>query len=767
MIPRFIQAVLRNLAAEPATSDCDLLRRFLGGDDSAFVEIVRRQGRLVWTVCRNLTRSDAEADDAFQATFLVLLRNARSIRDGNRLSSWLHGTAYRLCRRARRAADRRENRERVAAARESCASAVPDSAWDRTLTAIHEEAGQLPEALRVPFVLCCLEGKSVTEAAHQLGWKLGTLSGRLTRAKAVLLARLDVRGLAVGAVAGIGLATPSSSVVAEAAALVQVGYIVPKSVIQLTHGTIGMTATSVKTLTAALLLTCGLGLAAGNRWMATAEAQQAAPAGSGARQELMRPVVEQEQAEQRAEAQPPPGSKQESYLADQPTPPAATPGDSGGVKRNQEENLKLFKRFSEEVLRLAQKWEKSDSNEDKERAKSLRGALKLIEEKGVEKLFKGLVEGLGSKGLEGSDFEQLLGKDKKLIAALEEILEVLNTEDESARLKAEIENLKKAIAAIQKLKREQENVRARTDGKKGDPDKLAEDQKDLASKTQDVANALNKGNKDSGKPIAQEVQQAVPQQQGAEEDIKGGKNNEASKKQDKAIEHLEKTLAELEKRLKQLREKEQAKLLQNLEERVGRMLRMQMEVKASTEGIDKTVKALGGKPAVAEIQKSQAQADRESAIVAEAEKTLKLMEGEGSAVVFAGVLSQVKGDMEAIQKRLNEARVGEDTQQIEQDVIDQFKMMQEALKKAQKDLENKPSDSNAKKPDSKLLDHLAELKLLKYQQEILNRRTIMHNKQDPGEQAKDALIQAELNRLGTNQKELQEMLHKIATKANQ
>lgn len=640
-----------------------------------------------------------------------------------------------------------------------------------------------------------------------------------------------------------------------------------------------------------------------------------------------------------------------SVLTAQPPTPAASPA-SGDVKRTQEENLKLFKRFSEEVLRLAQKWEKSDNNDDKERAKALRAALKLIEERGVEKLFKELVEGLGSKNLTGGDFNTLLGKDKKLMDALEQILNVLNTEDDISRLKREIDDLKKAIAAIQELKRAQENLRARTDNPKGDPNKLAKDQKDLAAKTDATAKALDKGNTDnkgnpnagggdkqepksenkaepkpgentseakpdtkehkadgkgdsmggmgmpmggdpkaggdakpnapmggmpaggdkptpkdagepkaggdakpagdqkpmggdpmkpagdqkpmggdsksqgSGKgdskpsagmpagdgkpmggdgkpmdgmggmgqpspgsskpggspsgqqqskpkdPAAQQVQEAVPQQQGAEEDIKKGDKSEASKKQDEAIKKLEQALAELEKRLKQLREKELAKLLENLEKRVDKMLRMQTEVKGATESIDKTVKALGGKPAVAEIQKSQAEADKESQIIAEAEKTLKLMEGEGTAVVFAGVLTQVKGDMEAIQKRLNEARVGQDTQQIEQDVIDQLKMMLEALKKAKQELENKPSDSkpsdpNAKKQDQKLIDLLNELKLVKALQEQVNKRTIMHNKQDPGEQAKDPLVQTELRQLADRQKVLQEMLHKIATQANQ
>jgi len=608
------------------------------------------------------------------------------------------------------------------------------------------------------------------------------------------------------------------------------------------------------------------------------------------------------------------------------------------------------------VLRLAQKWEKSDNADDKARATSLRSALKLIEEKGVEKLFKDLIEGLGQKNLTGGDFNTILGKDQKLMAALEEILAVLETEDETARIRQQIEDLKKAIAAIQQLKREQENIRARTDNNKTDPNKLAKDQNKLAGKTQDVADTLNKTGKADGKandsnagkqdakaepkpetkpgdnaadnkpdtkehksdgkpdgmggmgmpmdgkpnagdskpgmpmdgmgkpnagdkpgdpmagepkagdpkaggepkpmganpmnpmapkdqkpnpgegkpqgagkgeakpsagmpnardakpmggegmgmpmpgmgspspgspkpggqqnpnapqnpnqpkdPAGQEVQEAVPQQKGAEEDIKKGDNQEASKKQDKAIEQLQKALDELEKRLKQLREKELAKLLGNLEERVSRMLRMQIEVKAATEGVHKTVAALGGKPAVAEIQKSQAEADKESQIVAEAEKTLKLMEGEGSAVVFAGILMEVKGDMEAIQKRLNEARVGEDTQQIEQDVIDQLKMMQEALKKAKQELENKPSDPkpndpNANKPPQKLLDLLNELKLVKAQQEQVNTRTVMHNKKDPGEQAKDPLVQGELKQLSERQKKLQKMIHDIYTQLNQ
>src|SRR5439155_10489460 len=143
---------------------------------------------------------------------LALPRSARKIRDPSRLSAWLHGVAFKVCASARRGAKRRASRERAVAARERNGSAIPDSAWDRALAAVHEEVGTLPETLRVPFVLCCLEGKGVTEAAEQLGWKLGTFSGRLTRAKDALLAKLDARGLTLGVMAGLGLGTPPAAV---------------------------------------------------------------------------------------------------------------------------------------------------------------------------------------------------------------------------------------------------------------------------------------------------------------------------------------------------------------------------------------------------------------------------------------------------------------------------------------------------------------------------------------------------------------------------
>ena len=101
---------------------------------------MHRHSRLVWAVCRHLAGPDA--DDAFQATFLVLLRNPGKVLNPNSLSAWLHGVAYRICSKARQAAKRRSGRERAAAVPDRDTAVVADSAWDRALAAVHEEVGE-------------------------------------------------------------------------------------------------------------------------------------------------------------------------------------------------------------------------------------------------------------------------------------------------------------------------------------------------------------------------------------------------------------------------------------------------------------------------------------------------------------------------------------------------------------------------------------------------------------------------------------------------
>jgi RNA polymerase sigma factor (sigma-70 family) len=269
-----LKSFLRSIA-DPATPDADVLARYRDGrDPAAFAELVTRYGRLVWSVCKHRSRTEADAEDAFQATFLIFSQRASSVRKGTALGAWLYGVASRVCSKDRRTAGRRAKRERANGVREAT-NDVAASAWDRALAAVHEEVETLPDSLRVPFVLCALEGRSPSDAAASLGWKLGTFSGRLTRAKDALIAKLDARGLTAGAVAaatvGVNVADAPAAVVAKAIAYASRETVVPQTILHLSQGVIEMNVTRVKVLAAAVLVACGLASGVGSQWVATAQ----------------------------------------------------------------------------------------------------------------------------------------------------------------------------------------------------------------------------------------------------------------------------------------------------------------------------------------------------------------------------------------------------------------------------------------------------------------------------------------------------------------
>jgi uncharacterized coiled-coil protein SlyX len=267
------------------------------------------------------------------------------------------------------------------------------------------------------------------------------------------------------------------------------------------------------------------------------------------------------------------------------------------------------------------------------------------------------------------------------------------------------------------------------------------------------------------------VAEAVPQQQQAKDNIDKDKRPEAGKNQDKAIDALSRAIAELEKRLKQLREEEMKKLLANLEARCNKMLVMQIEVYEQTKNIDGNVTKNGGQKGTADIQKAQQQGDKEGEIVTEADRCLKLLESEGSAVAFAKVLEEVRQDMIAVQRRLGSAVVDKDTQIIEENIIALLKDMIEALKKAQAEIgkDPPPPGQGGNKPQNQpLIKLLQELKLIRTLQQQVNVRTKMYaDKEKATEQAKDAIIQSELKQLSARQQKLQEMLEKLANGENQ
>jgi RNA polymerase sigma factor (sigma-70 family) len=193
-------------ANEPSRSRSDelLIELFLGADEAtaedAFRELMFRHGPMVLAVCRQALNGSHDAEDAFQATFLTLARKAATIRDRRYLAGWLCEVAHRISVRSRGAGARRRAREaRVLA----MADAVRPSDQETNVSReeirplIQEEVGRLPEKYRTPVVLSYFEGKSNEEVADLLKWPVGTVKGRLSRAREMLRSRLKRRGLAL------------------------------------------------------------------------------------------------------------------------------------------------------------------------------------------------------------------------------------------------------------------------------------------------------------------------------------------------------------------------------------------------------------------------------------------------------------------------------------------------------------------------------------------------------------------------------------------
>src|SRR5436190_6933311 len=188
---------LREVVHAPDTTDGQLLEHYLARrDETAFEALLRRHGPMVLGVCRRVLRHEQDAEDAFQATFVVFARKATTIWPRDMVANWLFGVAYRTALGAKTAIARRRLKERQV----NPMRPTDDSAshlWHDLQPLLDEELNHLPNKYRVPIVLCDLEGKSRQEAARQLGWLPGTLSGRLARARGMLAKRLTRRGITV------------------------------------------------------------------------------------------------------------------------------------------------------------------------------------------------------------------------------------------------------------------------------------------------------------------------------------------------------------------------------------------------------------------------------------------------------------------------------------------------------------------------------------------------------------------------------------------
>jgi hypothetical protein len=249
----------------------------------------------------------------------------------------------------------------------------------------------------------------------------------------------------------------------------------------------------------------------------------------------------------------------------------------------------------------------------------------------------------------------------------------------------------------------------------------------------------------------------------AEHELIAGKKKPAVEKEQSAIDKLEEAKKKLEELLRQTREEELERLLAALEARCRKMLEMQIAVLAGTEQTHKGVLSrVDAKPAREDQQSALKLSDNEKDIIKEADKAIQMLEEEGSAVAFPEVFQQVREDMKHVQRRLEVADVGEVSQAIEKDIIASLKEMIEALKKAQQQGKaGKPGDPSPP-PDQKLLDKIAELKMIRSLQKRINDRTQFYGRLYPNEQALDANIRSQLQQLAERQDRIFEIMDRFA-----
>ncbi len=266
-----------------------------------------------------------------------------------------------------------------------------------------------------------------------------------------------------------------------------------------------------------------------------------------------------------------------------------------------------------------------------------------------------------------------------------------------------------------------------------------------------------------------QIEEAGYDMQKALDEIAKNNKQPASEEQQKSIEKLEAAKKKLEQLLNQLREEELEQLLALLEKRCAKMLAMQIEVRDNTVTLDSLVqKTNDKKPTREHNQSSLRLADREGEIIDEADKAIALLKGEGSAVAFPEVFQQVREDMDTVKKRLLLSNTGPITVGVENDIIASLEEMIAALKKAKKDLDNKKTPPGGGSPpppgqqDQKLLDQIAELKMIRSMQVRVNSRTTDYGRAYPGEQANDGTIRRELGNLGERQDRIFDIVQKIA-----
>jgi RNA polymerase sigma factor (sigma-70 family) len=314
VIQHFRRTVL--LADGAGLTDGQLLEDYISRrDEASLAALVRRHGPMVWGVCRRVLCNYHDAEDAFQATFLVLVRKGASIASRELLANWLYGVAHQTALKARATTAKRRTRERQVTAMPEPAVAEQDL-WRDLQPLLDEELIRLPDKYRAVIVLCDLEGKTRKEAARQLGVPEGTVAGRLARARTMLAKRLTQRGVALsgGVLAAVlshkaasaGVPTSVAYSTIKAAGLLAAGQaaataLISAKVAALTEGVLkAMLMSNLKVVMMVLVIAVIAVVGIGGHWLAhspAAETRRESPTAKAEHQEADAPKRQRDKQE--------------------------------------------------------------------------------------------------------------------------------------------------------------------------------------------------------------------------------------------------------------------------------------------------------------------------------------------------------------------------------------------------------------------------------------------------------------------------------------
>jgi RNA polymerase sigma factor (sigma-70 family) len=249
----------------PSGSQAD--GRGAGDRETAFAELVRRHERAVLAACRQVLSDPADIEDAFQATFLVLVQQARRVRCDGSLGGWLFAVAHRVAVRAARTRARKTRRENNARKPAATPETGADLSWREAVAALHEELDALPDRFRLPLILCYLDGLSRDEAAARLGWKPGSVKAGLERGREKLRAALERRGVTLTAglltaLAGLSSVARASHELIATALRVAANGSAPPNILELARPTMTTVAKAKFLLGPVVAAALGVGLLA-------------------------------------------------------------------------------------------------------------------------------------------------------------------------------------------------------------------------------------------------------------------------------------------------------------------------------------------------------------------------------------------------------------------------------------------------------------------------------------------------------------------------